>query len=162
MRAVSSRSGRPKQPPTTGTPTPRRAAVTAALQGLPDRSEEDVVVDRLRQEIDGPFLHGSDALRDVAVARQEERRQLDPARGQRVLERQAVETRHRNVQDDASFGRRIDARQELFGRSERGRLETGGTEEPGQGLENGGFVVDEIHALHRGFHASPRNAGRVK
>src|SRR5262249_23868818 len=89
------------------------------LDGSRNRRQQIVVADRFGEEIDGTRLHGAHARRNVALSSNENDRSLRAPGCQRLLQLEAIETRHRYVQDGAARDRRVVVGQEILRRNIR-------------------------------------------
>ena len=108
------------------------------LDGGADGLEEILVVDRLGEEINRAALHGAHAHRDVAVAGEEDDRDLAAPGDQRLLQLQAVQARHRHVQHQAAGCVRIVLIEELLRRGERDRIQPGRPQQPRKAFSTDG------------------------
>src|SRR5262245_54638285 len=87
------------------------------LFGTRYRHQQVSIADRLGQEIDGALLHGADTRRNVALPGDENDRPMRAPGGQRLLQFEAVEARHGNVQYRAAGDRSVVLGEKLLGRS---------------------------------------------
>ena len=117
----------------------------------------------LGEEIRRAGFHRLDADRHIAIRAQEDDRQRATALGQRLLEFEAVEVRHLQIEQQAARYVRIVRGEELDRRGKHGRLDPHGMQQSRDGLAHRRIVIDHenggrpfVHA--RGFFAS----GRVK
>src|SRR2546423_1572684 len=76
----------------------------ASLNGMPDRPQQHLVVERLRQELGGPRLHSPHRHRDVAVARDKDDRHVSSV-GDELLQIETIKVRKRNVKYQAAWGK---------------------------------------------------------
>src|SRR5437660_8021021 len=74
----------------------------AAIDGLPNGAEQHIVLERLRQDLDGSGPHRPDGHRDVAVASDEDDRAVDPLDGDSFLEVETAEVGKVNVENEAA------------------------------------------------------------
>ena len=74
----------------------------AAREGRPDRADQDLVVERFLDEVDGARLHRLDGKRDVAVTGDHDDRNRDLARPKPALKLDSVHLGHPDVGDDAA------------------------------------------------------------
>src|SRR5438067_470623 len=72
------------------------------LEPFPDAVEEQLAADRLLEEIEGAGPHGARRRRHVAVAADDDDGQGQAAGDERVLEVDAAQPRHAEVDDEAA------------------------------------------------------------
>ena len=78
------------------------AAQAVLVHGRGDGGEELLVVDGLEQKVDRAALEALDRGVEVAVAREEDDGQLNPALLHRLLKFEAAHARHAHVEDEAA------------------------------------------------------------
>jgi PAS domain S-box-containing protein len=98
--------------------------------------------ERLRQELDGARLDGLNRHRDVAVAGNEDYRQVQPIR-YALLQLQAVEVRQVHVEHKAAWNRFSWVHEELCGRGEHFRAPTRIRNEQFKRFTNRDVIVDD-------------------
>jgi len=74
----------------------------AAIDGLPNGAEQHIVLERLRQDLDGSGPHRPDGHRDVAVASDEDNREVDSARRRLFPGGRDAEVGKVNVENEAA------------------------------------------------------------
>src|SRR6266481_3279207 len=74
----------------------------AALDGVSDGTQQHIVAEWLRQELDSARLHGLDGHRYVTVTRNEDDRHVDPIAGDAFLQIETIEAWKRNVKYEAA------------------------------------------------------------
>jgi len=79
-------------------------SLAIALKGLADGHEQIFTVNWFWQEFKGTGFHGTHGHRDVAVARDEDHRQVATFRGKLVLKLEAPYVGHANVEHQAGRG----------------------------------------------------------
>ena len=118
------------------------------LFGARDGRQQVLVADRLGQEIDGARLHGAHARRNVALAGDENDRPVRSLGRQRLLQLEAVETGHGDVQYGATGNRRIVLCKEFLRRRVRPDIVALRAQQPRQRLEHPGVVIDDEDREH--------------
>src|ERR1700688_2509065 len=86
----------------------------AALDGVPDRVQQHVVAEWLRQELDSARLHGLHRHRHVTVTGDEDDRHVNPIDSNALLQIETIEVRKSNVKDQAARSQDSWARQEFL------------------------------------------------
>src|SRR5579864_1956139 len=74
----------------------------AALDGVSDSTQQHIIAEGLRQELDSACLHGLDGHRYVTVTRNEDDRHVDPIAGDAFLQIEAIETWEGHVKYEAA------------------------------------------------------------
>ena len=110
--------------------------------------QQVLVAHRLGQEIDGARLHGAHARGNVALPGDENDRPVRPSGCQRLLQLEAIETRHRDVEYGATGNRRIVMGQEFLRRRIRSDIVALHAHEPRQCLDHSGVVIDDEDREH--------------
>ena len=95
----------------------------ASSEPAPDRFEEGLLIDRLGEELDGPGLHCPHGHGDVALASQEDDRDLEVGVLQLLLEIEPRHVREPHVKDQATWAVWPFVAQERLRRSERLRTQ---------------------------------------
>jgi len=104
-------------------------ALHVTLEGAAHGRDEKFGLYRLGQEVHRAGLHGTHARRDVALAGHEDDRPLDAVLDQRHLQLQAVERRHRHVEQGAARHLWVVLGEKFSRRLERPRLDVGGVQD---------------------------------
>src|SRR5438309_3179690 len=74
----------------------------AALDGVSDGTQQNVIAEWLRQELDSASLHGLDGHRYITVTRNKDDRHVDPIAGDAFLQIETIEAWKRNVKYEAA------------------------------------------------------------
>src|SRR5438552_18413488 len=74
----------------------------AALDGVPDRAQQHIITEWLRQELNGTRLHGLNRHGHIAVACDEYDWHVNPFDSDALLQIETVKARKRNVQYEAA------------------------------------------------------------
>src|SRR5437879_4257014 len=74
----------------------------AALDGVSDGTQQNVIAEWLRQELDSARLHGLDRHRYITVTRNKDDRHVDPIAGDAFLQIETIEAWKRNVKYEAA------------------------------------------------------------
>src|SRR5262245_17311212 len=73
----------------------------AAVERLPDRADQHVLIDRFRQELDGAALHRLDDHRGITMSGDEDERHVVAIDGDELLQLETVEVGKIDVEDQA-------------------------------------------------------------
>src|SRR6266446_9634251 len=73
-----------------------------ALDGVPNGTQQRIVVDWLRQKLDSSRFHRLDSHWDITMASDEDNWHVDPIRCDELLQFKTVELRKRNIQHQAT------------------------------------------------------------
>ena len=114
---------------------------------LLDSHGERVVAVRLFDEVERAVLQRVDRHRDVAVATQEQHRVAQPARHQFFVHAQARHGLHADVEQEHAGqrpGGRVDRGQQGRAGGMRAHVEPARGEHEGDGVEHGGFVIEQV------------------
>jgi hypothetical protein len=109
-----------------------------------DGVEQILVADRLGEELDRARLHGPHRHRDVAVASDEDDRDLDVRLGELGLKVEAADTGQPDVEHQATRDVGLAGLEELGRRSEHLDLHPHRRQQAPQGVTDGGVVVDDV------------------
>src|SRR5713226_7965158 len=90
----------------------------AALDGVPDRAQQHIITEWLRQELHGTRLHGLNRHRHITVSRDEDDWHVNPFDSDALLEIETVKARKRNVQYQAARNKHAWADKEFLCRGE--------------------------------------------
>src|SRR6266446_2606521 len=125
--------------------------------------EEDLVVERLGQEVDGTHLHGAHGHRNVAVAGDEDHWDSTALVCQRLLQVEPAFPRHPDVHHEAAQTVEVPALQERARRRERLDPVASGPQQPFQAPADRGVVVNDADGRVALIHVDlPPAHGRVK
>ncbi|MPN18910.1 hypothetical protein SDC9_166275 [bioreactor metagenome] len=120
-----------------------------------DGVQQGEVFERLFQEVDGAGLHRPHRVGDVAVAGDEDDRQRPAAPRQFVLQRQAVDAGHADVEDETGKVLQPVERQEVERRGIDLDLHAFGADQAAQRFADRRVVVDDVNGgrgVEGGFH----------
>src|SRR4029079_11266412 len=95
-----------------------------ALECLVYGIEQQLVIERLGEDLQGTGFHHANRKRDVCVGRDENDRKVIPGGGQLLLQVQTARAWHADVENQAAGARRIDVAPELLASRERLRTQT--------------------------------------
>lgn len=109
-----------------------------------DRGKQVGIVHRLGEKVDRPVLHRLGTGPDVAVAGEEDDRQQLAALGERLLQLDAGQLRHRQVEHETARLAVVAGLQECAGRLERGRSPSGRRQQAFGCPQDIGIVVDDV------------------
>ena len=107
--------------------------------------EQNFIVERLFDEVDGARLHRFDREGNIAMPCHDDDRQACLQFSQAALELQPVHLGHANIGNDAAsldVGKDL---QEIDGRGMHAHGEAGGAQQKGQGLAHGHVIVDHVN-----------------
>src|SRR5690242_14890585 len=96
----------------------------APLDGVPDRAQQHVITEWLRQEFDSSRLHGLHRHRHITITSDEYDWHVGPFDSDALLQLKTVKARERNVEHDAARNKRSWAGKEFLCRGECLRLPT--------------------------------------
>ena len=113
------------------------------LQGVLHGVEQVLVAEGLGEELHRPGLHGPHRHRDVAIARDEDNRQVNLGGGQLTLEVQAAQAGQTHVEHQAAGCVRARTGQKLPGGAEGLDAEPDRPEEVGEGMPERGIIIDD-------------------
>ena len=136
----------------TGARGPGRGVLS---QRAADRREQDVAVDRFREEVHRPALDSAHAVRYHAVPRHEDNRKRHAARRQCRLQLETALVGQTDVEDDAAGRLQIDRVQKVERADVRARLESGGREQPRRRLPCEFVIVDDMNDRAGHAHVVP-------
>jgi hypothetical protein len=127
--------------------------VGVQLERVLDTVEQDLTVERLFDEIDGPGLHGPDGHRHVRMAGQDDDGEPERLSRQPFLELKPAHTRQAHIEHKATRARRVKSSQELLGRPKEFYGEADGFNQPAKRVSLGGVIVhdeDRGSCVHAG------------
>ena len=111
------------------------------LDGDVNGFEQILVVHRFGEEIQSAALHRLHAHGDVAVAGEKNDGKLAAFRRQSLLQLQAIQAGHRDVEHETAGGAAVVSFKELPGRTERGDVKPGRAQQAREAFQHGGIVV---------------------
>src|SRR5712664_2500443 len=117
----------------------------AALDGVSDGTQQHVIAEWLRQELDSARLHGLDGHRYVTVTRNEDDRHVGPIAGDAFLQIETIETWKRNVKYEAARNKDSWAAEKFLRGREYFRLPAFAANQQLQRLAYGDVVVNDEH-----------------
>jgi hypothetical protein len=135
----------------------------AAVQCLRDSGEQVLVMERFREEVDGPGFHGAHRHWDVAMTGEENNGRRHLALRQFLLQLQPAQTRELDIEHQTSgpvWGRTV---AELLGRPKGLHGQPDGPEQAREGVPDGGIIIHHKHdgvCLTHPISSAP--VGRVK
>src|SRR5262249_44825494 len=124
----------------------------AALDRITYGIQEGFIAEGLCKELDSSSLHGLDAGRHVAIARDEDDRHLWPIRSDVLLKIETVEVGERKVENQAAWRHDARLRQKLLGGRESPDLPTHTADQRLQRLAHRDVVIDDEHDGARLWH----------
>src|SRR5438132_492022 len=117
----------------------------AALDGVSDGTQQHIIAEWLRQELDSARLHGLDGHRYVTVTRNKDDRHVDPIADDAFLQIETIETRKRNVKYEAARNKDSWAVEKFLCGREYFRLPAFAANQQLQRLAYGDVVVNHEH-----------------
>jgi len=121
---------------------------TAALDRAADGGEQNIVAERLGQELDGSRLHRLHRHRDIAVTSDENDRQVSPV-AESMLQIEPAEAGQRYIEHQAARTRITTVGQEVQRRGKGLRPPPGVLDQRLEGFPHGDVIVDdENHGCH--------------
>jgi hypothetical protein len=117
----------------------------AALDGVSDGTQQHIVAEWLRQELDSARFHGLDGHWYVTVTGNEDDRHVDPIAGDAFLQIETIEAWKRNVKYEAARNKDSWAAEKFLRGREYFRLPAFATNQQLQRLAYGNVVVNHEH-----------------
>src|SRR5712675_3368503 len=117
----------------------------AALDGVSDGTQQHIIAEWLRQELDSARLHGLDGHRYVTVTGNKDDGHVDPIAGDAFLQIETIETWKRNVKHEAARNKDSRAAEKFLCGHEYFRLPTFAANQQLQRLAYGDVVVNHEH-----------------
>src|SRR6266581_4662405 len=117
----------------------------AALDGVSDGTQQHIVAEWLRQELDSARFHGLDGHWYVTVTRNEDDRHVDPIAGDAFLQIETIETWKRNVKYEAARNKDSWTAEKFLCGREYFRLQAFPANQQLQRLAYGDVVVNDEH-----------------
>jgi hypothetical protein len=117
----------------------------AALDGVSDGTQQHIVAEWLRQELDSARFHGLDGHWYVTVTGNEDDRHVDPIARDAFLQIETIETWKRNVKYEAARNKDSWAAEKFLRGREYFRLPAFATNQQLQRLAHGNVVVNHEH-----------------
>ena len=121
-----------------------RQAVGVVLDRALDLLQQDLTVERLLEELDGPRLHRPDGHRHIGISRDEHHRDPQAPRGQLLEQIEPAGSRHPDVEDQTGGAISGEPADELRGRRERDGAQSHGLQQPAQRVPHVRVVIDDV------------------
>src|SRR5262245_6589326 len=125
----------------------------ASIKGLPDGGQQYLVIEGFGEEFDSAALHRLHGFWHVAITRDEADRHVGPFNSNSFLQLKAIETRKREIKDEATRNNRAGAIKKFLCGCESLRMPTLVLDQQVQGFTNGDVIIDNKYdggsLLHR-------------